>query len=368
MMSALRYWVTEMHIDGFRFDLASALKRGEGGTVLSPAPILEAIIQDPVLQKTILIAEPWDASGLYQVGNFSHSPRWSEWNAQYRDIVRRYIRGIAHERGRFATKISGSEDLFSTKTPGASLNFITCHDGFTLNDLVSYNNKHNLSNLENNQDGANDNWSWNCGVEGITKDQEINRLRERQKRNFLLALILSQGPIMFPMGDEYGHTKSGNNNTWCHDSPLNWLNWNLAGPQTPFWTFFEALLYIRRNHAILNSGRFLREDDITWHGKTPEKPQWDKPHLPLGFTLKDNVGGYHLYAVFNPEAIEQTVTLPKPPDGSPWFKLVETWKNPPEDVSKTGTPYEDSTLTLPPYSSALFKVIAPRTENGASHN
>ena len=219
----LRYWVSEYHIDGFRFDLASILGRDQNGAPLPNPPLLETLAYDPILANAKLIAEAWDAGGLYQVGTFPAYERWAEWNGKYRDDIRQFVKGDKGMVGALSARIQGSPDLYGERGPWATVNFVTAHDGFTLWDLVSYNNKHNYANGEDGRDGANDNYSWNCGWEGETDDPTILGLRERQFKNFLTILMVSQGVPMLLMGDEVGHTKHGNNNTYCHDNDLNCL-------------------------------------------------------------------------------------------------------------------------------------------------
>ena len=237
--SCLRHWVAEYHVDGFRFDLASILGRDADGTPLPNPPLLEALAMDPVLGKTKLIAEAWDAGGLYQVGTFPAYGRWAEWNGKYRDCVRKFLKGDMGQVGDMAQRLLGSPDLYPTRGPTASINFVTCHDGFTLADLVSYNDKHNEANGEENRDGANDNHSWNCGVEGPTDDPQILALRRRQIKNALAMLLLSQGVPMLLMGDEVGRTQQGNNNAYCHDSPLTWLDWSLQEQNAELFRFCQ---------------------------------------------------------------------------------------------------------------------------------
>ena len=227
VLDALRYWAAEYHIDGFRFDLAAILGRDQDGAPMLNPPLLEVLAHDPVLAKCKLIAEAWDAGGLYQVGSFPAFGRWSEWNGKYRDTLRRWIKGDGGLASELALRLQGSPDLYASRGPTASINFITCHDGFTLMDMVSYNDKHNEANGENNNDGANDNNSWNSGWEGETDDPEIKALRFRQMKNAFALLMVSQGVPMLLMGDEMGHTQRGNNNLYCHDNELSWLDWNL---------------------------------------------------------------------------------------------------------------------------------------------
>ena len=258
VMDSLRYWVLEMHVDGFRFDLAAALAR-ELHDVDRLSTFFDLVQQDPVVSQVKLIAEPWDVGeGGYQVGNFP--PLWTEWNGKYRDAVRDFWRGRPSSVPDFASRLTGSSDLYATsgRRPVASINFVTCHDGFTLADLVSYNHKHNEANGEGNRDGADDNRSWNCGAEGPVDDPAINELRARQKRNFLVTLFLSQGVPMLLAGDEMGHTQAGNNNAYCQDSRLSWLDWEQAAAEQDLLQFTETLAGLRRDHPVFRRRRFFR--------------------------------------------------------------------------------------------------------------
>ena len=266
IMDSLRYWVLEMHADGFRFDLASALAR-ELHEVDRLGAFFDIIQQDPVLSQVKLIAEPWDlGEGGYQVGNFPAG--WTEWNGKYRDAVRAYWKGEEGHIGELAYRLTGSSDLYerSGRRPYASINFITCHDGFTLEDLVSYNDKHNEANLEDNRDGETYNRSWNCGVEGPTADPEILALRARQKRNFLATLLLSQGVPMLLAGDELGHTQQGNNNAYCQDNNLSWIDWNLRLEDRELYAFVERVIQIRKQHPIFRRRNFFQGRQIRGAG------------------------------------------------------------------------------------------------------
>ena len=267
IMDSLRYWVTEMHVDGFRFDLASTLAR-ELFEVNRLGAFFDIIHQDPLLSQVKLIAEPWDVGpGGYQVGNFP--VLWTEWNGKYRDCVRRFWKGDGGTTSELATRLAGSSDLYQDdgRKPYASINFITCHDGFTLDDLVSYNEKHNDANGEENRDGANDNNSWNCGAEGPTDDPKIIELRERQKRNLMASLMLSVGVPMMLGGDELGHGQKGNNNTYCQDNELTWLDWDLDERKQQFLEFTKKLLFIRMTQPVFQRrkffiGRAIRGSDV----------------------------------------------------------------------------------------------------------
>jgi glycogen operon protein len=275
IMDSLRYWVTEMHVDGFRFDLASALAR-ELWEVDRLGAFFDIIHQDPILSEVKLIAEPWDLGpNGYQVGNFP--VLWSEWNGKYRDSVRRFWKGSGGHVGELASRIAGSSDLYAHngRRPNASVNFITAHDGFTLRDLVSYDRKHNEDNGEENRDGCNDNDSWNCGAEGPTKDTAINTLRARQHRQYLATLLLSQGVPMLLAGDEFGHTQHGNNNTYCQDSPLAWLNWDLSAEQRDLLDFVSAVAHLRETQPVFRRKHFFQGRPI--HGASIKDIYWFKP-------------------------------------------------------------------------------------------
>jgi isoamylase len=358
LVDCLCYWVKEMHVDGFRFDLASALIRGPDGNPLEKAPLIEAITAHPVLSKVKLIAEPWDAAGLYQVGNFDpKTKRWSEWNGKYRDGVRRFIKGTPWSSGEFATRLCGSEDLYHDRGPGNSINFVTSHDGFSLADLVSYNCKHNIDNGEGNRDGFSDNLSWNCGVEGTTNDKKILTLRERQMKNFHLALMLSQGVPMLVMGDEYGHTKQGNNNTWCQDNELSWFNWDKLKENHSFYRFYRLLIYFRKHHPILRRLSFLTNQDVVWHGLEPFKPDWNSDLRFVAFTLKDKQYDRHLFVAFNAQDHNQQIQLPPPPYSMQWKWVVNTANASPSDFFENdeGPIQKELSFRMPAYSAIVLK-------------
>ncbi|MDD2723166.1 MAG: glycogen debranching protein GlgX [Methylovulum sp.] len=279
IMDSLRYWVMEMHVDGFRFDLASILGRDQQGRVLDSPPLLEQIAGDPVLAKTKLIAEAWDAAGLYQVGSFPNWGRWAEWNGHFRDDVRRFVKGDPGMVGSLANRIAGSSDLYQFgRDPSHGINFITSHDGFTLRDLVSYNEKHNRANGEGNRDGDNNNLSWNCGAEGETSDPHIKQLRERQVRNLATLLLISRGVPMILAGDEMGRTQQGNNNAYCQDNGINWLNWRCLSENKELFRFFRLLIAFRKSHELLRHDSFTIKEGqglkIDWHGHRLQSPDW----------------------------------------------------------------------------------------------
>ena len=341
ILASLRYFVTEMHVDAFRFDLASIFYRG----IEESPPILEFITKDPVLQNVKLIAEPWDAYGFQHSGNFKPMSRWSEWNAYYRDAVRKFIIGTPGSKKEFAKRLSGSEDLYSSEHPQKSINFITCHDGFSLNDLVSYNSKHNLANREENRDGSDNNLSWNCGVEGHSSDPHIIELRVQQMKNFHLALMLSQGVPMIHMGDEYAHTKQGNNNTWCQDNELNWFQWQKLEKAESFFQFYRELIHFRKGRSILKQTKFLSDTDIEWHGQIPYEPNWESDKTFLAFTLKDPNKG-DLYAAFNATNESSTVQFPS---NASWMWVINS-----ADPLTERQPAPKS-FTMLPYSSLLLQ-------------
>lgn len=358
IVRCLSYWVTEMHVDGFRFDLASVLKRGTDGNPLDRAPLIEAITKDPILSNVKLIAEPWDAAGLYHVGNFaSDTNRWSEWNDKYRDGVRRFIKGTPWSSGEFAARLCGSEDLYPKRSPCSSINFITSHDGFSLADLVSYNSKHNSENGEENRDGSNHNTSWNCGFEGPTTNHKVLTLREKQMKNFHLALMLSQGIPMLTMGDEYCHTKKGNNNTWCQDNDLNWFQWDQLKSKASFYRFYRLLIAFRKKHPILRRLAFLTPIDINWHGVEPFQPDWNSDKRFLAFTLKDHHDDRDLFIAFNAQDHIQLIHLPPPPYAKRWHWVVNTANHSPSDVfeNEEGPIQHESSYRIAAYSAIVLE-------------
>mmetsp|Transcript_63876 Transcript_63876/g.202119 ORF Transcript_63876/g.202119 Transcript_63876/m.202119 type:complete len:767 (+) Transcript_63876:388-2688(+) len=358
IVDSLRHWVEEYHVDGFRFDLASALCRDEDGSPMARPPLIAAISKDPVLSQVKLISEPWDCGGLYLVGSFPNWDIWSEWNGRYRDDVRRFIKGDEGVKKGFATRVAGSSDLYhnNNRKPYHSVNFVIAHDGFTLNDLVSYNSKHNDANGESNNDGANDNESWNCGVEGPTDNREINALRTRQMKNFHLALMGSQGTPMVLAGDEYKQTHEGNNNTYGHDGPLQtWFQWQqLDGERGEFFRFYSSLIHFRRRCPLLGRAEFLGPSDITWH-----ETNWDNEESKfLAYTLhdKDGSAGGDLLFAFNAHHFWLEFSMPPAPGGKKWHRIVDTNLASPEDYSEAGVPIgEGPVYNVAPWGSIMLQ-------------
>ncbi len=341
IIDALHWWVTEMHVDGFRFDLASILGRDSNGNVLANPPVVEAIAEDPVLADTKIIAEAWDAAGLYQVGSFSTHYRWAEWNGRFRDDVRAFMAGYPGTIPSLATRIAGSSDLYqhNNRRPCNSINFITSHDGFTLADLVSYNKKHNFENGEANRDGDNHNLSWNSGVEGETKKQLILNLRKRRCRTMLVLLFLSQGVPMLVAGDEFGRSQQGNNNAWCQDNELSWINWNLLENNKDLFLFVQYLIQLRKKHALFRREDFFETkinesepphiEDISWHGLQPGQQDWSHECRTLGFLLSGaNKKDDDFYIMVNGHIEnDQIFTIPDLPQKGTsrrWKKIIDT--------------------------------------------
>jgi isoamylase len=333
LIDCLEYWVREMHIDGFRFDLASVLARGYDGEPIHYAPMPWQIELSDILGNTRLIAEAWDAGGLYQVGEFPGF-RWAEWNGRYRDVIRHFVRGDAGLIGEVATRLSGSSDLYEPggRLPVNSINFITCHDGFTLWDLVSYNEKHNEANAQDNLDGSDDNASWNCGMEGETDIPEILALRRRQAKNFMAVLFLSQGVPMILSGDEVLRTQQGNNNCYCQDNEISWFDWGLNRENGEMLLFTKKMIAFRRRHPSLMRKQFLKGrsnggdlPDITWHGVKLNEPRWDDPDAKmLAFTLAGATEAEeHLHVMLNMS--DGTVQMELPAvSGRSWYRAVDT--------------------------------------------
>jgi isoamylase len=343
VLDCLRYWSTEYHIDGFRFDLASILNRDQNGAPLANPPLLESLAYDPVLSKCKLIAEAWDAGGLYQVGSFPAYGRWAEWNGKFRDCIRRFVKGDPGLVWEMGSRIQGSPDLYQNRGPSASVNFITCHDGFTLHDLVSYSYKHNEINGENNRDGCDDNASWNWGWEGESTDPHIQTLRRQLMKNAFCLLLLSNGIPMILMGDEIGRTQRGNNNGYCHDSELTWMDWSLVHDNAELLRFVRKLLMFRKTHAALRTGVFLRHTDyrgagmpdISFHGTTPFAPDTSKGSRCMSWMLCGeyaNPPHEDIYIAVNSYWEGLRFEVPQASNRAQWKVVVNTSAAAPDDI------------------------------------
>jgi glycogen operon protein len=353
IVDALRWWVAEIGVDGFRFDLAAALVRGEDGEPLADPPLQRRIESEPQRAAPQHVAESWDAAGLYLVGGFARRPRrgggWREWNDRFRDDVRRFVRGEPGMTRALAARLAGSPDLFAGAPlgPGHSINYVTCHDGFTLADLVAYDRKHNEANGEHNRDGADENFSWNCGFEGPSSDRTVVELRRRQIRNFLTILMLSQGTPMLLAGDEFGRTQRGNNNPYCQDNEISWVDWTLAETNRDLLRFTRLLIEFRRAHSVLRRSDFLTGEetehapgrDVTWHGMRLDGPDWTSESL----TLAMHLSGEHaeppdcdIYFAANASDEDLSFELPAPPRNTRWACVIDTAEPSPRDIAADG--------------------------------
>ena len=339
ILTALRYWTVEMHVDGFRFDLASVLGRDASGRLLANAPLLERIAEDPILRDVKIIAEAWDAAGAYEVGSFSER-RWAEWNGRYRDDVRRFWRGDEGMLGLFASRICGSADIYSKsgKGPEGSINFVSCHDGFTLNDLVSYRHKHNEANGECNRDGSDANFSDNNGIEGPATDAAIESLRKRQIKNFLLTLLVSRGVPMLLGGDEMRRAQGGNNNAYCQDNETSWFDWTRLAQHREIYRFARGMIAFRGAHPVLSSERFYTDKEIGWLNATGEVPDWfDQRARSLGCLIQEGERDA-LLLMFNADEHDMDFGLPPQPDGLRWYRAVDTSRAAPQNLHAARDP------------------------------
>jgi len=358
ILTALRYWVVEMHVDGFRFDLAAVLGRGPSGHLLSNPPLLERIAEDPILRDVKLIAEAWDAAGAYEVGSFSEC-RWAEWNGQYRDDVRRFWRGDDGFLGVFAQRICGSADIYSKsgKGPASSINFVTCHDGFTLHDVVSYRHKHNEPNGQDNHDGTSENFTENYGAEGETADGEIESIRKRQIKNFLVTLLISRGVPMLLSGDEWRRTQRGNNNAYCQDNETSWHDWSYLERHADVFRFTRGMIAFRRAHPILSEERFYTDAEIHWFRPQGGLPNWAEPkEKQVGCVIREGEQRA-LCLMFNAGADAVDFSLPVLLPGARWHLAVDTSRDAPQDLFGAGEepPWEDPrTYPLSPRSSVIL--------------
>ena len=355
IVESLRYWVTDYHIDGFRFDLAAILGRDQQGHPMSNPPLLESLAHDPILGKTKLIAEAWDAGGLYQVGSFPSWGRWAEWNGKFRDSMRRFLKSDEGVLADVKERIIGSPDLYASQGRGikASVNFITAHDGFTMMDLVSYNSKHNEANGEDNRDGENHNNSWNCGCEGPTDDPDINALRHQQVKNAITMLMVSQGIPMVLSGDEMGNSQQGNNNAYCQDNEVAWLDWNNLETNADLFRYFKRIIQFRLLHKVLRYEEHLQHSDylglgypdFSWHGVKAWHPETGHNNLTVAFMLNGQyaatpvVGGSpddFIYVAMNMHWEMHGFELPQLPDGMAWHVFANTGVPSPDDISEPG--------------------------------
>ena len=351
ILDSLRYWLSEMHVDGFRFDEASVLSRGEDGVPLAHPPVLWAIELDEVLADAKVIAEAWDAAGLYQIGHFPGA-RWAEWNGRFRDDVRRFVRGDAGAEGgvslvgSVAARITGSADIYqwNRRLPINSVNFVTCHDGFTLNDVVSYDGKHNDANGEGNRDGIDENNSWNGGAEGPA-GPDVEALRDRQVKNFAAILLLSQGVPMILMGDEVRRTQRGNNNAWCQDSDISWFDWSLVESNHAIFRFWKQMIAFRKAHGAVHRGRYLQGEsgprsrrglpDISWHGTAVGQPDWSPSSRVIAYTLAGEGDAPDIHVMMNMYWEALDFALPTV-EGRVWCRAVDTSLSSPVDIVEPG--------------------------------
>lgn len=337
ILDSLRFWVEQMHVDGFRFDLASVLSRDTAGNPLADPPILWDIETDPVLSGTKLIAEAWDAAGLYQVGSF-FGDHWKEWNGRFRDDVRAFVRGDAGYTSRLASRFLASPDIYGhqEREPEQSINFVTCHDGFTLNDLVSYNEKHNEANNEFNRDGHSHNLSWNCGVEGPTDDAEIERLRKQQIKNLMTINLLALGVPMLLMGDEVRRTQDGNNNAYCHDSELTWFDWRLKEKHADIYAFVRQLVHFRQSLPVrlehdMSLAEVLAMTPIQWHGVRRDEPDWSPDSRTLAFTVVGQQYLFHIILNAYWEALDFELPERDVQQQAHWCRIIDTSLESPDD-------------------------------------
>ena len=361
IVDSLRYWVTHMHVDGFRFDLASVLARDENGTPLLNPPIIWDIETDPALAGTKVIAEAWDAGGLYQVGSFV-GDSWQEWNGRFRDDVRRFLKGDRSTVSNLAARLLGSPDIYGheEREPEQSINFVTCHDGFTLNDLVSYRQRHNEENGEHNRDGMNDNLSWNCGAEGPVEDPAIEALRCRQIKNFLALTMIAFGTPMLLMGDEMRRSQRGNNNAYCQDNEISWLDWNLLQRHPEIHRFARILIAFRSRRDVatenvqLTLNQLLRRAQLEWHGTALNRPDWSDDSHSIAFTVKSLRERFTIHAMLNLYWESLTFELPEAGEqrNRNWRRWIDTSSPSPDDICVWE---EAPTITGPSY------VVEPRS-------
>ena len=366
IVDCLRYWVIEMHVDGFRFDLASIMTRGQRGEILAQPPLVEQIAEDPILAHTKIIAEAWDASGLYQVGHFSTNPRWAEWNGRFRDDVRAFMAGHPDMTAKLATRVAGSSDLYqhNHRRPSNSINFLTSHDGFTLWDLVSYQHKHNLRNGEGNRDGDNNNLSWNSGKEGVSKSLKVLRLRARRLRSMAVVLLLSQGVPMLLAGDEFCRTQGGNNNAYCQDNAVSWLDWRLAETNAATLRFFRMLIKLRKHYRHFRRADFFpppsaqHPAEIIWQGAERGSEDWSPDNKILCFMLVGDktLAEPDFWVAISADPREIVVELPPPATEGTWRQVINTALASPDDIvhESEATPVAGDSITVMPMAALVL--------------
>ncbi|MCQ2982324.1 MAG: glycogen debranching protein GlgX [Treponemataceae bacterium] len=382
IVNCLRYWVCQMHVDGFRFDLAPVLGRGQNGALLEWPPLLERIAEDPVLSHTKIIAEAWDAAGAYLVGNFPGG-RWAEWNDRFRDDMRRFWRGDENLCASVATRLTGSADLYLSngRKPYHSINFLTSHDGFTLNDLLTYNGKHNEENGEHNRDGNDTNWSCSYGYEGLTENPEIENMRTRQAKNMMFSLLLAQGTPMLLAGDELRRTQGGNNNAYCQDNGISWVDWTRKETHAENYDFTRKLIAFRKAHpAFMRPEFFTGKDvslntlpDITWFDESGNSPNWGNLGHFVAFRLDGSPAGTmadshdnDFYIMINADDKDKTVWLPEAPHGKKWYRAIDTTLASPQDFAEAGQEEllsEQTMYILPAKGCALLLSKAAKPVN-----
>jgi len=369
ILDCLRYWVLEMHVDGFRFDLATVLRRNHQGELLAGPSLVDAIEKDPVLAQSKIIAEAWDTQ-INQVGAFPG--RWAEWNDHFKNDVRRFVRGESGMVPVLATRIGGSSDLYqgTGRRPYNSVNYITCHDGFTLYDLVSYEHKHNAENGEDNQDGTDQNYSSNSGVEGATNDPSVHALRLRRMKTFATILMVSHGVPMILGGDEFGRTQRGNNNPYCQDNETSWVNWRLAETNAGLLRFFQKIIALRNRHPVFRRSHFLtgedtnldEQPDVSWHGLTLDKPDWSGRSRVLAFMLDGSElpserKDVDFYVALNGDTVRHSFQVPRLNAGKKWFRIIDTGRKSPEDImdeDQSTAEIRGKRYSVPPMAAVVF--------------
>lgn len=360
ILECLRHWVSVYHVDGFRFDLASILGRKEDGSPSDNAPLLEELAYDPLLKDVKLIAEAWDAGGMYQVGSFPSYNRWMQWNGKYRDDMRSFLKGDFWAAPGAAQRLSGSFDLYNQYPTGSntSINFLNCHDGFTLYDLYAYNEKHNEANGWDNTDGSDDNRSWNCGVEGETEDQEVNELRLKMIKNGLTALMSSRGIPMFYSGDEFGNTQFGNNNTYCQDSEISWLDWDNLEKNKELFEFTKKIIQFRKDHPVISRDLELSDSGLPRVGVFDKELSDDitteTTFLGILYSGKDNNKEDFVYIGFNPNWEEEHIELPPLPEEYTWKLIMDSELKNSFDIPKDREIIEENSILVSPRSSFIL--------------